>query len=773
MYLGLAFLYEQEERSYIWGWQPLSWTTLDGTPSLRDTFACPPSCEWAGSWQPFTSQSDTDEEGWSYGTSSRATVFTREEDFLNRPYRRRIWKRTYRSPIPLDKSPDDGTQKDPVHLIVLLHGWIGSTEDVKNIKAALHASFVEPVIIYSVKGNEGKTTDGVIFGGVKAAQEVIEQLTLFPSIKRLSCIGHSLGGLYARYMISVLDDQGVFSRVQPVCYISLATPHLGSCHFSNMASSYSFGFIKSNTTNSIANVILGETGRHLFLSDCDNGEGQSDIKVVQEKHEKTSLRTPLLVQMSTPKFTKSLARFELLAAYANIQGDTAVGYYSASINGRLRNPYDSLLLTKETLPTLPNFPTILDRAQINSSYPSLFTLPTSPKISPSSNPEPSSGLRPDQTLRTLRAMPSRAGILTAGSDVRDAARTLKQKEPQQVPCSSLAADLAMVVDTVCDPATRENAVGQSKICGPYSSSLDSKQEEDWEIVSSPGFQVGDSKSVSGSGPDSQKILPAITITPVQASVKTSEAPAMPGSPAPSGSHASIDPLAMVSRLFPQLPGTVSTLSPSGPSTTANSNAQLLDEERYSAHELEMTDNLNKLPWQKFDVVGRPLIAHVDIVWKNTWANAPGENIIKHVIGLLNTHMATRERDRVPALSANDIASVDSTEPSSLGAADNKGDEVIPQQANSVGKALKPHDHGKTRRKISGSPLRLPPGAGPPRLTTAALAGTPRVFHTEREASEILSGFPEIVSQAEPRDLSLDTDEAAMATLAVAGDKSAR
>jgi hypothetical protein len=47
--------------------------------------------------------------------------------------------------------------------------------------------------------------------------------------QRISFVAHSMGGLLARYAIGALfnPEQGTVAGLQPVHYISMATPHMG------------------------------------------------------------------------------------------------------------------------------------------------------------------------------------------------------------------------------------------------------------------------------------------------------------------------------------------------------------------------------------------------------------------------------------------------------------------------------------------------------------------------------------------------------------------
>ena len=69
-------------------------------------------------------------------------------------------------------------------------------------------------------------------------------------------MAHSLGGMYARYMVKLLFDGGLFSKLVPLMFITLATPHMGARHFTQV-----FG---SRATELITPAFVGLTGEILF-----------------------------------------------------------------------------------------------------------------------------------------------------------------------------------------------------------------------------------------------------------------------------------------------------------------------------------------------------------------------------------------------------------------------------------------------------------------------------------------------------------------------------
>ena len=133
---------------------------------------------------------------------------------------------------------DDLTQSVS-HLIVYCHGFgsSGSRHGV-HIKHELDAALGPSCQVYTCISNTGwtslitfyKTCQGMDVGGARIQEEVMSVLSRHPSVREISFIGSSLGGLYARFAIGrLLSDTSapLRGKVTPVAYISLATPHLG------------------------------------------------------------------------------------------------------------------------------------------------------------------------------------------------------------------------------------------------------------------------------------------------------------------------------------------------------------------------------------------------------------------------------------------------------------------------------------------------------------------------------------------------------------------
>ena len=112
------------------------------------------------------------------------------------------------------------------HLIVLVHGYQGTTNDMRLIRNTI-ACLCPEALIFSSSANEGQTDGDIETMGARLAMElkdfISQHSNSFSIINRISFVGHSLGGLIIRAAIPLLSDYQEKLHV----YISLSTPHLG------------------------------------------------------------------------------------------------------------------------------------------------------------------------------------------------------------------------------------------------------------------------------------------------------------------------------------------------------------------------------------------------------------------------------------------------------------------------------------------------------------------------------------------------------------------
>mmetsp|Transcript_13281 Transcript_13281/g.21795 ORF Transcript_13281/g.21795 Transcript_13281/m.21795 type:complete len:501 (-) Transcript_13281:324-1826(-) len=207
------------------------------------------------------------------------------------------------------------------HLIVVSHGLWGTASHVSFLGTRLKEHFGESAVVLLPRGNEWKQSmDGIDVCGERIANEVIAELKRFPTLKKFSIIGFSLGGLWSRYAVGVLYEKGILpSRLEPTNFITLASPHLGSRRTPRTA--------WNRVWNWGAETMFGNAGRQLVLEE----RYPSDTKDPPR---------PLLLVMCDPDspFLKGLASFKRRTVYANTVNDHTVPYCTASLSST--NPYN-------------------------------------------------------------------------------------------------------------------------------------------------------------------------------------------------------------------------------------------------------------------------------------------------------------------------------------------------------------------------------------------------------------------------------------------------
>jgi len=155
----------------------------------------------------------------------------------------------------------ENSKKNYHHMIVLVHGYIGTYREQEYLREALikksssHSSCSRHLFsVFNSKANTKDSTDGIIQGGERLATEIsswIMQQRQKRPIKSeeesgeetftmtLSIVGNSLGGLYSRYALSKLDwvfkgsennqnnNNHYEAKIIPLIFCTTASPHLG------------------------------------------------------------------------------------------------------------------------------------------------------------------------------------------------------------------------------------------------------------------------------------------------------------------------------------------------------------------------------------------------------------------------------------------------------------------------------------------------------------------------------------------------------------------
>lgn len=169
-------------------------------------------------------------------------------------------------------------------------------------------------------------------------------------VQKISFVAHSLGGLVARYAIGRLYEQpsqfdssisensggkGLIAGLVPMNFITFASPHLGSRGNKQLPFLCGLPFLEKRALET-AHWIAGRTGKHLFLTDSDDG------------------RPPLLLRMVDDsdgiKFRSALQSFKRRVAYANANFDHMVGWRTSSIRRQHELPNHRLLVRDDKYP---------------------------------------------------------------------------------------------------------------------------------------------------------------------------------------------------------------------------------------------------------------------------------------------------------------------------------------------------------------------------------------------------------------------------------------
>ncbi|XP_044496770.1 uncharacterized protein LOC123219096 isoform X2 [Mangifera indica] len=188
-----------------------------------------------------------------------------------------------------------------------------------------------------------KTFSGIDGAGKRLADEVMQVVKKTNSLKKISFLAHSLGGLLARYAVAVLyrpttlgsdepvdladskmensqtmfpSRRGTIAGLEPVNFITLATPHLGVSGRKQLP--FLFGVpILEKLAPPLAPILVGRTGSQLFLTD-----GKPN-------------KPPLLLRMASDcediTFLSALGAFSCRILYANVSCDYMVGWRTSSI----------------------------------------------------------------------------------------------------------------------------------------------------------------------------------------------------------------------------------------------------------------------------------------------------------------------------------------------------------------------------------------------------------------------------------------------------------
>ena len=187
-----------------------------------------------------------------------------------------------------------------------------------------------------------QTYQGIDVCGDRLVEELGEVLATHPSLQEISFVGHSMGGLIARYAAGQLFDPEtrlIADRLRPVHYVSLATPHLGCdlqpgiCEVPLVSwlcappvVGRAIGFVVRPFVSGVVCRHLRRSGRQFFLTDGDDGVAPLIERLAKDEDARGG------------RYLAALAAFETRTLYANVSGDHLVSWTNASLRERHELP---------------------------------------------------------------------------------------------------------------------------------------------------------------------------------------------------------------------------------------------------------------------------------------------------------------------------------------------------------------------------------------------------------------------------------------------------
>ncbi|KAK9365449.1 putative serine esterase-domain-containing protein [Lipomyces kononenkoae] len=203
-------------------------------------------------------------------------------------------------------SPKPDPDKD-LHLVVVSHGLHSNTgADMLFLKEQIDKAARltgDNVIVRGYFDNVCRTERGVKYLGKRLAQYIATSLRE-PNVKKISFIGHSLGGLVMTYAIAFLHAHypDFFDTIEPVNFVALATPFLGLSNENPLYVKFALDF-----------GVVGKTGQDLGLTWKPSSPFASSI-----------VSKPLLRILPTGPAAEILKRFKRRTVYANAVNDGIV-----------------------------------------------------------------------------------------------------------------------------------------------------------------------------------------------------------------------------------------------------------------------------------------------------------------------------------------------------------------------------------------------------------------------------------------------------------------
>ncbi|KAJ6961068.1 lipase YOR059C isoform X2 [Populus alba x Populus x berolinensis] len=257
-----------------------------------------------------------------------------------------------------------GVVKNPLLLLlIILSLWSTVSLEVTQIGSLEQSSLLELYLIKvfvhcSEKNMFRLTLDGVDVMGERLAEEVLEVIQRKQNLRKISFVAHSVGGLVARYAIGRLyrppkkenvadstddtnedDIKATIGGLEPMNFITVATPHLGSR--GNKQVPFLFGVTAfEKAARLLIHWIFKRTGRHLFLTDDDEGNAPL-LKRMIEDYGDCFFHVCLLQNSRHCVYSNAGWRIQMWAmtvSFLSIQSSYIVGWRTSSIRRNYELP---------------------------------------------------------------------------------------------------------------------------------------------------------------------------------------------------------------------------------------------------------------------------------------------------------------------------------------------------------------------------------------------------------------------------------------------------
>lgn len=272
------------------------------------------------------------------------------------------------------ESESDNQLKE--HLVVMVHGLFGSDKHLVNVVKVMQESFAfsegddSKILVYVSKVNKRtKTLDGINECGSRLVDELREFIGKHKTLKTISFVGHSMGGLISRYAIGHAYDSSsktVFG-LEPLHFITICTPHFGcnDTYMKDIKKEDSVtpclrwmgaipvigkvpAFLFEVFESFFVGLVLRRTGKQLFLRDKNPiiiqmaTDGNTEIQFskaskAKKAQSKKSLDRNKTLADKVP-YLSALSAFAERTCYGNIRGDHVVAWENATVRRKCDLP---------------------------------------------------------------------------------------------------------------------------------------------------------------------------------------------------------------------------------------------------------------------------------------------------------------------------------------------------------------------------------------------------------------------------------------------------